>query len=100
MKFTIKGWLYDHVTLYWENGQLTSDRADILQVVFRRIDEIEASEAFLLCPKTHLFFTSNYLDEGYSAYLVLKHILEFVSEEPNPEELLYELSLPNGQHHK
>ncbi|MBA4493766.1 hypothetical protein ACFO25_05160 [Paenactinomyces guangxiensis] len=88
VEFTIKGWLYDHVTLKWKDGQLMSDQTEVLQVIKKRIQELEESKAFIQCPETGLFYTDNYLKEPFCAYLVLKHILDVIYEEPDKKELL------------
>jgi hypothetical protein len=61
-----------------------SDKPDILEIIHNRIATLEEIKAFILCPKTGLFFTENYLRDPYAAYLVLKHLLEVVFEEPDP----------------
>jgi len=87
-KFTIKGWLYDHITLTWKNGKLLSDRPDIQKIIEERIQQLEEIQAFVLCPDTRIFYTENYLKEPLSAYLVLKHILDVVYEAPDKKEVL------------
>ncbi|MBH8600862.1 hypothetical protein [Thermoactinomyces sp. CICC 23799] len=87
-QFTIKGWLYEHITLTWKEGELFSDCPEVLEVIKKRIEELEELKAFIFCPETKRFFTENYLKKPYSAYLVLKHVLEEVYELPDKEEVL------------
>lgn len=87
-EFTIKGWLYERVTLTWKEGELFSDCPEVLEVIKQRIQHLEELKAFIFCPETKLFFTENYLEKPYSAYLVLKHVLEEIYEIPDKEEIL------------
>ncbi|MFC7439724.1 hypothetical protein [Laceyella putida] len=87
-EFTIKGWLFDHITLTWREGELIADKPDILQVIKNRVKQLEELKAFILCPETRRFYMENYLAEPLSAYLVLKHILDTIYEGPDKKELL------------
>ncbi len=87
-EFTIEGWLYEHITITWKEGKLYSDCPEVLEVINRQIQQLEKLRAFIFCPETKLFFTENYLQKPYSAYLVLKHILDEVYELPAKEEIL------------
>jgi hypothetical protein len=93
-EFTIKGWLYDSVTLTWREGTLICDRPEILPMIEERIRKLEEIKAFILCPETRLFYTENYLAEPFSAYLVLKHILDIVYEAPDKNDILSITRLP------
>lgn len=84
----MKGWLFDHITLTWREGELTADKPDILQVIIQRVKQLEELKAFILCPETHRFYMGNYLAEPLSAYLVLKHILDSVYEGPDKRDLV------------
>lgn len=88
MEFMIKGWLYDNITLTWKDGELTGDQPEVLNIIKKRINKLEELKAILLCPETQLFYTENYLKEPFSAYLVLKHLLDVIYEEPDKKELL------------
>lgn len=88
MEFTIKGFLYDHITLTWKDGKLSSDQPELLRLIKKRIQQLEEVKAFILCPETRLFYTENYLKEPFSAFLVLKHILDVIYEAPEKKELL------------
>ncbi|SEN50691.1 hypothetical protein [Lihuaxuella thermophila] len=94
MEFMIKGWLYDHITLIWKDGELTGDQPEVLRIIKKRINKLEELKAILLCPETHLCYTENYLKEPFSAYLVLKHLLDVIYEEPDKKELLAHALLP------
>lgn len=87
-EFTMRGWLYDHITLTWKNGKLLSDRPEIQEIIEERIQQLEALQAFVLCPDTKKVYTGNYLKHPLSAYLVLKHILEVVYEAPEKKDVL------------
>jgi hypothetical protein len=88
IEFTIKGWLYDHITLTWKNGQLTADNFGVLQFIHQQIQILEKAETLVFCPNTHSFFTENFLQQPLSAYLVVKHILEKIYEAPDERDLL------------
>jgi hypothetical protein len=87
-EFTIKGWLYDHITLTWKNGELMADNAEVLQFIHTQIQLLEETETFIFCPNTRLFFTKNFLQQPLSAYLVLKHLLKRMDEAPDEREFL------------
>lgn len=87
-EFTMKGWLYDHITLTWKNGKLLSDRPDIQEIIEDRIQQLEKLPAFVICPDTNKVYTGNYLKHPVSAYLVLKNILEVVYEAPDNKDVL------------
>ncbi|WP_124726690.1 hypothetical protein [Staphylospora marina] len=93
-EFVIKGWLYEPVTLIWREGTLSSDNPEILASVKEKIRKLEEIGAFFLCPETRLCYTENYLADPFSAYLVLKHVLEVVHEAPDKAEVLAMSRLP------
>jgi hypothetical protein len=87
-EFTIKGWLYGPVSVTWKNGTLSCEPPEMLETIQRQIEKLEEINAFFLCPETGLIFSENYLAEPFSAYLVLKHLLETVYEAPDKHELI------------
>ncbi|TCS96889.1 hypothetical protein [Hazenella coriacea] len=95
MEFTIKGWLYDHITLTWKNGKLFGDHPEILEIIQTRVQQLEKVKAMILCKETHQYFTENYLQQPLSAFIVIQNILEEIYESPSLRDIL---QLNSNQH--